>query len=81
MEDDVVSIRQDEFGNAFVHKLQHADAILKQLTRIADAQEGMLAIAAEARVERLELAKKMKQHFTTGFQGGPNGSGGNQNKE
>jgi len=37
------------------------------LERIARSQEGMLAIAAEAREERLKLAEKMKQHFKTGF--------------
>lgn len=37
------------------------------LDRIARAQEGLVAIAAEAREERLKLADKMKQHFQTGF--------------
>lgn len=43
--------------------------IVDQLRRIADAQEGMLAIAAEARVERLKLADQMKERFKAGFQG------------
>lgn len=44
-----------------------AAEIIKQLTRSADAHEGMLAIAAEARVERLKLAEQMKERFKAGF--------------
>ena len=35
------------------------DRILRQLTRIADAQENLLAIAIEARGERVKMAAKM----------------------
>lgn len=42
-------------------------ALIKVLERIAVVQEGLLAIAAEARHERMELAKKLKQNFKTGF--------------
>lgn len=38
-----------------------------QLKRIADAQEGLLAIAAEARHERMKLAEQMKAKFKAGF--------------
>lgn len=40
---------------------QELDRLLVVLNRIADAQEGMLAIAAEARVERLKLSAKMQE--------------------
>jgi len=55
--------------------------VVAALERIANAQEGMLAIAAEARVERLELSKKMKDHFKAGFQGGPDGNNKNPNQK
>jgi hypothetical protein len=48
-----------------------SERIAKALERIADAQEGMLGIAAEARVERLKLSDAMKKRFQAGFQGGP----------
>lgn len=41
--------------------------VIAALERIANAQEGMMAIAAEARQERQEIAARMKQQFKTGF--------------
>lgn len=38
-----------------------SEAFLAVLERIARAQEGMLAIAAEARQERLKLSAKMQE--------------------
>lgn len=53
-----------------LHSFPQADSILIQLKRIADAQEGMLAIAAEARIERLKLSDERKRRFQAGFQSG-----------
>lgn len=39
------------------------EALIAVLERIARAQEGMLGIAAEARVERLKLANDMKKRM------------------
>lgn len=44
--------------------------LLNALKRVADAQEKLLAIATEAREERLKLADQMKERFRAGFQGG-----------
>lgn len=44
-----------------------AEQLIAQMKRIADAQEGMLAIAAEARVERLEMSKQLKAQMKAGF--------------
>lgn len=46
-----------DFGNEF----PFGTLIIEQLERIARAQEGMLAIAAEARQERLKLSAKMQE--------------------
>lgn len=52
----------DDFGYIH-HKIYATDELLKQLTRIADAQERLLLIAEQAQKERNELSDKMKQAF------------------
>lgn len=41
--------------------------IIEQLKRIATAQEQMVAIAMEAREERLKLSAQMKERLKAGF--------------
>lgn len=45
------------------------DKLLAILERIARAQEGMLAIAAEARQERLKLSAQLKERLKQPFEG------------
>lgn len=42
--------------------------IIKQLTRWANAQEALLAIAMEARAERVKLSAKMQEALKRPFQ-------------
>jgi hypothetical protein len=44
------------------------EELLAVLERIARAQEGMLAIAAEARQERLKLSAKMQEAMKRPFE-------------
>lgn len=44
--------------------------LIDVLERIARAQEGMLAIAAEARAERMKLADALKAKLKEPFDGG-----------
>lgn len=44
-------------------------SIIEILERIARAQEGMLAIAAEARQERMKLSAKLQEKLQQPFEG------------
>lgn len=53
---------RDEFTeHRVIGKLLDPDKLINILERIARAQEGMLAIAAEARQERIKLSAKMQE--------------------
>lgn len=49
--------------------LMSMEGLIAVLERIARAQEGMLAIAAEARQERLKLSAQLKEKLKQPFEG------------
>lgn len=53
----------------FILKLEDIELLGDKLERIARAQEGMLAIAAEARVARLELSAQLQAKLKQPFEG------------
>ncbi len=55
--------------NALIHRLLDIDKLVDIFERIARAQEGMLAIAAEARAERLKLSAQLKEKLKQPFEG------------
>jgi len=55
--------------NALIHRLLDIDKVVDVLERIARAQEGMLAIAAEARQERMKLSAKLQEKLKQPFEG------------
>lgn len=50
-------------------QLENSTHLLDILERIARAQEGMLAIAMEARTARLELSAKLQEKLKQPFEG------------
>jgi hypothetical protein len=47
----------------------HQEKLISILERIARAQEGMLAVAMEARGARMELSKKLQEKLQQPFEG------------